>query len=695
MTLSKPSSPWPLPWAGRYPAAVACLLIAVGAAVLMSWVSGIRWLTSISREWPTMKVNTACCFLMCGVALWILRRHSLHPRQLAVGQICAAVIGLIALTTLAEHAWGFDLGVDQLIVTQVEPGLSHPGRMSALTATSFVFIAGTLLGLRAVNARVAWAARLAALLPGLFGLLTLVVYWYGVRGLDAFSGFSTTALHTAGLFVAVSTATLCVHAERGPLHFLAGPGPGRDMARRVLPFAIAAPLVFGWLRLLGQRAGYYGLEFGLALFAITNVMTFTALIWVSALRLTHLDNDRARAALAATRLAAIVESTDDAIISKGLDGIIKSWNKGAERLFGYRAQDAVGQHVSILIPPDREIEEAQIIARIASGKSVAHFDTQRLNRAGALIDISVTVSPVRDEAGKIVAASKVARDIGERRLIEARLAAAFKETADLNASLEQRVKSRTEELVAANAALQQAAMQLEWQRAELERSNRDLEQFAYVASHDLQEPLRAVAGCGQILRRRYEGRLDAHADELIVHIVEGAERMQALILDLLAYARVGRGGQQPSLVDSAVAFRQALASLQSVILENAASVTVDALPTVRADAGQLAQLFQNLVGNALKYRGASPPEVHVEAKHSGLEWEFAVRDNGIGIEDQYFERIFVLFQRLHTRNEYAGTGIGLALCRKIVERHGGRIWLESAVGRGSIFRFTIPSGESS
>lgn len=236
-------------------------------------------------------------------------------------------------------------------------------------------------------------------------------------------------------------------------------------------------------------------------------------------------------------------------------------------------------------------------------------------------------------------------------------------------------------------------LQLKQQTAELERSNRDLEQFAYVASHDLQEPLRAVTGCGQILKQKYSSQLDGHGNDLIQHIVEGGVRMQSLILDLLAYSRVSTRGMGFAAVDSGLALERALAQLQMGIQETGATIDAEPLPTVHGDGVQLTQLFQNLVGNALKYRGAAPPLIRVGAERQGGSWEFFVQDNGIGIDSRYFERIFVIFQRLHTRREYPGTGIGLAICHKIVERHGGRIWVESALGAGSTFRFSLPAGD--
>jgi light-regulated signal transduction histidine kinase (bacteriophytochrome) len=228
------------------------------------------------------------------------------------------------------------------------------------------------------------------------------------------------------------------------------------------------------------------------------------------------------------------------------------------------------------------------------------------------------------------------------------------------------------------------------QAQELARSNAELEQFAYVASHDLQEPLRMVASYVQLLKRRYQGKLDADADDFIAYAVNGAARMQRMINDLLAYSRVNTRGKPFELTNCEAVLGQALANLQMAIVESGARVTHTPLPTVMADKTQLMQVFQNLIGNAIKYHGDRPPEIHIGVEHQNSEILFSVRDNGIGIDPQCAERIFVVFQRLHSQEEYPGTGIGLAICRKIVERHGGRIWVESQPGKGATFYFTIP-----
>lgn len=226
---------------------------------------------------------------------------------------------------------------------------------------------------------------------------------------------------------------------------------------------------------------------------------------------------------------------------------------------------------------------------------------------------------------------------------------------------------------------------------DLKRSNQELEQFAYIASHDLQEPLRMVTSYLQLLEKRYSGRLGEDADEFIRYAVGGAVHMKALISGLLEYSRLGRGTTLFARVDSGVALDRALSNLTVAIVESGADVTRDPLPIVRADEQQLVQLFQNMVGNAVKFRSAAPPRIHVAARRAGGEWLFSIQDNGIGIEPRFAERVFVIFQRLHGGDKYPGTGIGLALCRKIVEQHGGRIWVESQPGRGSTFFFTIPA----
>jgi light-regulated signal transduction histidine kinase (bacteriophytochrome) len=265
------------------------------------------------------------------------------------------------------------------------------------------------------------------------------------------------------------------------------------------------------------------------------------------------------------------------------------------------------------------------------------------------------------------------------------------------------LKDRLARLPAAvRAALQERKLREERERAqrelaekveELARSNRELEQFAYVASHDLQEPLRMVAAYTQLLAERYRGKLDEQADKYIDYAVDGAKRMQALIQDLLTFSRVGRTESDVARADGTAVVEQALLNLGSAIRESGAVVNSDRLPVVMANNSLLIQLFQNLIANAIKFRGSEPPLIHIVAEKNSDQWVFSVADNGIGIAPEFQDHIFTIFKRLHTRREYPGNGIGLAICRKIVEQHGGRIWVTSQQGQGSIFRFTLPATE--
>jgi hypothetical protein len=351
-------------------------------------------------------------------------------------------------------------------------------------------------------------------------------------------------------------------------------------------------------------------------------------------------------------LASIVESSDDAIYAKNLDGILLSWNAGAERIFGYSAAEVIGKNVSILVPPDMSDEVPEILQRIGRGERIAHYETVRVRKDGSRVCVSMSLSPLADEDGRITGASSLARDITDRKLAEEALMRTAKE---------------------------------------LDRSNRELEQFAYVTSHDLQEPLRTITGYLQLLSHRYLGQLDEKGDKYIGFAVEGAQRMSTLIRDMLSYSRVSTRGEKFLPTDSKESLEYALRNLRSTIEQSQASITHDPLPVVDADKTQLVQLFQNLVGNAIKYRSPDRPiRIHISARNENDAWLFNVQDNGIGFEQQYEDKMFLIFQRLHSRGKYPGTGIGLAICKRIVDRHGGRIWAVGEPGRGAKFCFTIP-----
>jgi PAS domain S-box-containing protein len=353
---------------------------------------------------------------------------------------------------------------------------------------------------------------------------------------------------------------------------------------------------------------------------------------------------------------ALLEAAPDAMVVVNTSGDIVLLNVQAEKRFGYRRDELLGQKVTNIIPEgfaERLIADGLRSADDALAQQIGTgIELTGLRKTGSEFPIEIMLSPLAGAEETLVTAA--IRDIS--------------------------VRKQAEKLLARKVD-------------ELKRSNEELEQFAYIASHDLQEPLRMVASYTQLLSRRYKGKLDSDADEFIAFAVDGANRMQRLIQDLLAYSRVGTKGRAPLEISSDDALEQALVNLRSAIRDSAALVTHDPLPLVLADETQLVQLFQNLIGNAIKYQAPGVPRVHVSAAKQDSGWTFSVSDNGLGIAPQYFDRIFGMFQRLHKRDEFAGTGIGLAICKKIVERHGGSITVESQPGKGSTFRFALAESE--
>jgi PAS domain S-box-containing protein len=350
--------------------------------------------------------------------------------------------------------------------------------------------------------------------------------------------------------------------------------------------------------------------------------------------------------------AAALESAANAIAITDARGSIQWVNPAFTALTGYSAGQALGQNPRVLKSGQHDPAFYQNLWNTILAGHVWHGEMVNKRQDGSLYTEEMTITPLKDPQGKIARFIAIKQDVTARKEAEDTL-------------------RRTAE--------------------DLARSNHDLEQFAYVASHDLQEPLRMVSGFVQLFHEKYRGQVDADGERYIHYAVDGAKRMQELIADLLTYSRASRVSPESSVTDSGQALEKALVNLHAAIEADQAVITHGPLPAVCVNAGQLTQVFQNLIGNAVKFHGPQPPQVHVEARREGPQWVFSVADNGIGIEPQYYERIFNIFQRLHGREQYPGTGIGLAICKKIVERHHGRIWVESQPGVGSTFCFALPA----
>jgi PAS domain S-box-containing protein len=353
----------------------------------------------------------------------------------------------------------------------------------------------------------------------------------------------------------------------------------------------------------------------------------------------------------------ILNAAGEGIFGLDIQGKHTFVNPAAAQMLGYTVNELIDRHSHTLWHYKKSdgssypVEECPIYAAYKDGRVHHRDDEVFWRKDGTCFPVTYTSTPIIED-GNIVGAVVTFRDITERKQAEEEL----KKLSD-----------------------------------ELARSNADLQQFAYTASHDLQEPIMVVAGFVNLLAKRYKGKLDEKADEFIEHAIDGTKRMQVLIKDLLDYSRVGSTGKSFTPTDCLSSLDKAVFNLQIVLKESGAVITHDDLPTVMADSSQLIRLFQNLISNAIKFHGKEAPRIHISAKQKEDEWIFSFKDNGIGIDPKFSDKIFVMFQRLHAKKEYPGTGIGLATCKKIVERHGGRIWVESEPGKGSTFFFSIPT----
>ena len=345
----------------------------------------------------------------------------------------------------------------------------------------------------------------------------------------------------------------------------------------------------------------------------------------------------------------LIEASLDPLVTIGHDGKITDLNEATEQVTGYSRDELIGTDITNYFTEPEIAKEGY--QEVFKQGFISDYALEIQHKDGSIIPVLYNASVYQDESGKVIGVFAAARDV---------------------------------------TTLKKAEIMLKLKIEELKRSNEELEQFAYVSSHDLQEPLRMITSYLQLLQRKYQGNLDDKADKYINFAVDGAVRMQNLIIDLLEYSRVDTGDDEPGSIDCKFILNKVLFDIKAVIKENNATISHDPLPEVMADSTQIVQVFQNLIINGIKFHGEEAPKIHISAEKIANEWVFSVQDNGIGIDPQYSERIFEIFKRLNSRDRYPGTGMGLAICKKIVERHGGRIWVESKLGKGSTFYFTLP-----
>jgi PAS domain S-box-containing protein len=797
--------------------------VVVGLSDLAGWKLHIASLTTWGAAPVTMVANTAACFVLAGISLWLLRKKDTQPFAWArklTARSAAALAGLVGLLSLAEHLFKLDLGVDQLLLAAPpanQTATAGPGLMSPITAGAFVLLSLALLGIDWQTKPGQWPAQYLSLSAGTAASFGILTFAFDPQIYSAHLSLAIPTAVTLGLF---SLGLVCARPERGLGALLCNRSLGGSLARRLLP-AASAPVLVGWVRWQVTATGRYS-EWRIAVLAsFTTMFLLAGVIAWAAEAVDREDVARRKMEEVRERLAAIVDSTDDAIISKDLNGTITGWNHGAQNVFGYSAEESVGKPMLMLFPPDLVDEESGILERIRQGATVQHFETVRVRKDGTKIDVSVTISPIRDRNGEIVGASKIARDISERKRAETAFAGQAEE---LSRQTEELLRSRheletqkmvlrsvldsmSEGLVAADEqgkfiiwnpaaerivglgpsdvspgewsahygtylpdtvtpfpaqqnpllrAIRGEASSAEmyvhnpalaegiWieasanplkdangvacggvvafrditerkiaegeihklneeleervlkRTAELEAANQELESFTYSVSHDLRAPLRHMSGFTRILIEEFGPSLPPEAQKHLARIESGAHRMGQLVDELLNLARVGRQALSTQPTGLSTVVQEVITLLDPEIQGRRVQWKIADLPFVECDPVLIRQVFQNLIGNALKYSRPRPLAVIEigQAEKDGMLVIF-VRDNGVGFSMKYADKLFGVFQRLHRAEDFEGTGVGLATVQRIIQKHGGRVWGEAELDRGATFLFTLGGREHS
>jgi signal transduction histidine kinase len=653
----------------------------IGAMSLLGWTFDIDALKQFLSRGIAIKANTSVSLLLAGLSLCLFTPERQPPWARRAGQLLALLALMLGALSLSEHLVGWNLGIDQFLFREPPGALAtlSPGRIGPPASLCFTLGGAALLLLHGRSRQYRLLRQVLAMSVALIASAGLLGYLYGVEALYGIAAYTAIAFPTALGLVLLAGGILLACPAEGVASLVYDRGVGGGVVRLLLPAAILLPAILGWLRLRGEQLGLYEAAFGTAAMMLIMAALLSTLVLLIAAASRRTDRHRQRAEEISQRAHDKLEAANaqlEAVFDVVNVGMLLVDERGLVRRVNDTLARWVGRDLSALggSQPGDFVGCVHAVADPAGCGQTPHCAACPIRNA--FESALRTGRPIHDVETEVA----LAIDGSEVRLW-------------LEVSADPLVlEGKRHAILAMNniTARKRAEDALRQTAVELTRSNEDLGQFAYVASHDLQEPLRMVAGFLQLLEKKYGNQLDSDAHQFIEHAVDGAKRMQTLIDDLLSYSRVGTRGRELAPIDAGAALQRALDNLRTSIEETAAEIAHGELPTVRADATQLAQLFQNLIGNALKFRSAAQPAIRVDACRKEHVWQFSVRDNGIGIAPESRDRVFLIFQRLHTRRQYPGTGIGLAICKKIVERHGGQIWVESQPGQGATFSFTLP-----
>ncbi len=641
----------------------SCVIVSlISVSVLLGWSFEIDFLKRIIPGYVFMNPTTAVTFILASIALWLVQgADSLQNR---VVQICAAVVATVGLIKLCALFGFFDIGIDRILFASksLDNVSGELNRMAPNTAVNFLLFGAALLlfNLRS-NRKDFFPAQYPAMLVFLSSFVAIIGYLYGA---ESFIAFNPMAIHTAFSFLLLSVGLLLSRREQGLIKEVFSRHPGGRAARRLLPWVIVIPLVLGWLRLYGEKNGFYKAETGTAILIVSILLVFVLIILNNArlMNKSSVEHEQTVQALneATKRELAVIRNALDVICTIDAQGNFASINPACFRMWGYQPAELIGRSYVDLVVPEDVAKTIESTASNMSGEELTDFENRYRHKDGTIVNLMWTSH--WSESEQLMFA--VAHNITERKNVEVEL----KDFA-----------------------------------ARLERSNSELQDFASVAAHDLQEPLRKVQAFGDRLKAKCGDALTEAGLDYLERMQKAAGRMQVLIEDLMTFSRVTTQAQPFVPVDLQLVAEEVLSDLEMRIETSNGRVEISKLATIDADPTQMRQLLQNLISNALKFnRPGIPPVVKVggqflennsgnaNEKSTGAIYRLTVEDNGIGFESKYVDRIFKVFQRLHGRTEYEGTGIGLAVCRKITERHGGDITVKSVPGEGTIFIADLP-----
>jgi len=664
-------------------------ILLCGISVLTGYQWNISYLKRILPGTVAMNPLTAITFILCGISLMLLHNNFSKVSNFGkvfIIRILAGIIFLIGLLKTCSYLFDFNFQLDTLIFSEklIEPGSHILNHMAPNTSFCFTLAGIALLFISFGKQTI---GQLVSIIIFLFSLFPIIGYWYQVPEFYGIGSFIPMALNTACCFFLVASALLFLFPSEGIMLAVTNNTVGGFTARILLPLAIIFPLTIAYFRMKGQEMGWYGTEFGIALFTISVILLFTITIWALAHYLSKIDLKRKEAEeqiqklnaeleskveertkelrSSEKRLSSIYDTTGDIIfvleIEKNERYKFSSVNKSFQNATGIPYEAVVGKYVHEIIPePSLGIALEKYKEAIAE-KTIMRWEETSQYPTGLLTG-EVSIAPVFDEAGNCIRLIGAVHDITKRKKAE-------EEINRLNEELEQKVIDRT---------------------AQLESVNKELEAFSYSVSHDLRAPLRAVNGYAKILLEDYEKKIDEDGISALQAIMNNSKKMGVLIDDLLAFSRLGR----KEITASEINMNALVRTVRDEILngeEKETEFKIEQLPPALGDQPLIRQVWVNLISNAIKYSQHKPkPMIEIGALSNGSTVEYYVRDNGAGFDMQYYDKLFGVFQRLHSQEEFEGTGIGLAIVQKIISRHNGTVRAEAKINEGACFYFSLP-----